>query len=184
MKRILIFSLFIAVLLFLSKGILYRSLVKYKDVGQRPEVVIIDESLIRKIEDKTPKSELNLSEILQLAQNITTEELTFSTKKVSNNPNKLIYTHQANCIGYSAMFNAVINYLLRKNKLHHKIKAYHKIGQLEVLGNNIHRFIKNPFFIDHDYNEVINTQTNERILIDPSLSDYFYINRVSPKQVK
>ena len=110
---------------------------------------------------------------------ITTEELHFITSRASNNPNDLINSKQANCIGYSAMFNSIANYLIKKNQLESKIEVQHKIGQLYLLGIDIHQFFDSPFFRDHDFNEIKNKETGEVISVDPSVSDYLWINSIS-----
>ena len=119
---------------------------------------------------------------MEIADKITKEELKFTTNRASNNPNELINTNQANCVGYSAMFNSIANYLIRKYKLQNEIKSEHKIGQLELFGINLHQFFESPFFRDHDFNEITNKISGEKIFIDPSVSDYLRIKRVAKKK--
>ncbi|WP_025741814.1 hypothetical protein [Aquimarina pacifica] len=114
-----------------------------------------------------------------MADEITKTELKFTTNRASNNPNILINTRKANCVGYSAMFNSIANFLIKNNDLENKIKAEHKIGKLDFLGINIHQFFKGTFFRDHDFNELTNKETGKKIVIDPTVSDYLRINRIT-----
>jgi hypothetical protein len=169
-------------LLIIFRGLIYRTLVKYNEIGTRQEIVIHDKKLINKIDSKSLNKKINIEEIVEIANEITTEALSFTTNNASHNPNQLIHSNKANCIGYSALFNSIVNYIIKKNKLQHKIIAKHKIGQLELLGINIHNYIESPFFRDHDFNEVTDMNSGNKILIDPSLSDYLWIHRARTKE--
>jgi len=136
---------------------------------------------MERIERKSKDKKNDLKSIVEVADEITTTELKFTTNRASNNPNELINTKQANCVGYSAMFNSITNYLIRKNELQNEIEAEHKIGQLELFGINLHQYFESPFFRDHDFNEITDKKTGNKISIDPSVSDYLWINRISKK---
>lgn len=165
----------------LFRGIIYRSLVKYHEIGERIEIKITSETLINKIEKASADKILNTEVIAEISNSITNEELSFTSRKASNNPNDLINTKLANCIGYSAMFNSIANYLINKNGLNGKIEVNHKIGHLDLFGKNLNQIFKSPFFKDHDYNEIIDLNTGEHFFVDPTVSDYLGINRVSSK---
>lgn len=165
--------------LFLFRGFLYRLVIKYKDIGTRTEVKIIEKNLIKKIESKSIHKEIDFDKIIAIANEITIEELNFTTSRASSNPNDLINSKQANCVGYSAMFNSIANYIIRKNKLENKIEAKHQVGKLHLFGIDIHHFFDSSFFRDHDFNEIKNIETGEVISVDPSVSDYFWINRIT-----
>lgn len=169
-------------ILVLFKGIIFRLIVKYNEIGSRKEIEIKNNSLLKKIEAESSNKTIDLSTIIDIAREITTEELSFTTYQASNNPNKLVNTNRANCVGYSAMFNSITNYLIRKNNLHAEIEAEHKIGQLELFGINLHNYFNSPFFKDHDFNEITSKKTGEKICIDPSVSDYLWISRVAKKE--
>ena len=168
--------------LILFRGMIFRLAVKYNEIGSRPEIEITSKKLIGKIDSKSENKKIDLKEILEIADNITKEELEFTTNRAPNNPNELIHTNQANCIGYSAMFNSISNYLIRKNDLQNEIASEHKIGQLELFGINLHQFFDSSFYRDHDFNEITNKQSAEKFFIDPSVSDYLRIKRVAKKE--
>lgn len=179
MKKVLKIIGVLVLILILFRGTLFRWAIKYNEIGTRSEIKITNKKLIEKIESTSKNRKIDLNEVLQIADKITNEELRFTMDKASNDPNKLIDTNQANCVGYSAMFNSIVNHLIRKNKLQNEIEAKHKIGQLELFGIDLHQYLKSPFFKDHDFNEFRNKKTGEHILIDPSVSDYLWIDRVA-----
>ncbi len=168
--------------LLLFRGFFYRLLIKYNEIGTRAEIEIINGDLIERIESKSSNRKIDLKEIAEIADEITNEELSFATNLVSNDPNELIHLNRANCIGYSSMFNAIANYLIRKNNLQKVLESRHLIGQLHFLGINIHPFFDSPFFSDHDFNVLKNKKTGQEISIDPSISDYLWIKRVAKNQ--
>lgn len=181
MKKGLIIFGSLVLLLFIFRGVIFRLVINYDEIGSRPEIEITNKKLIELIESSSANKEIDLGEILEIANRITKEELKFTTKHASYNPNELIYTNQANCVGYSAMYNSVANYLISKNKLEHEIEANHKIGQLSLFGINIHKYFNSPFFKDHDFNEITKLKTGEKIFIDPSVSDVLWIREVSSR---
>lgn len=165
--------------LLLFKSYFFNLFITYIDIGERDTLLISNKILIEKIDHKSANQDLNLEVIADIALDITNEELSFSTQHASQNPNESIKIHRANCIGYSAMFNSITNYLITKNKLEDEILAAHKIGKLELLGVDIHKYFSSPFLKDHDFNEIINNKTGEKIVLDPSLSDYLGIDRIT-----
>lgn len=165
------------------RGFIFRTLFKYDDIGTRAEIELTDRIIIEHIETVSSDRNIDLNTIAEIATEITSNFLDFSTNKTSNNPNKLNNTGLANCIGYSALFNSIANYLIREHNLQDEIKSTHRIGQLYLFGINLHQFTKNPFYSDHDFNELINIKSTRTISIDPSVSDYFYINSVSKQNL-
>jgi hypothetical protein len=117
-------------------------------------------------------------EIIKVGLSKTTELLKFTTSKNHIDPNKLIDTKTANCIGYATLFSANCNYLLVKHKLNEVWVATPHKGQLYLFIFNIHNYFKSSFFKDHDFVIIKNKNTGETLAIDPSINDYFYINYV------
>lgn len=169
------------IILILFRGIIYRLAINYNEIGSRQEIKITDKKLIDKIVSESKDRKIDLEEIARISDKITKSELKFTINKASSNPNELINLNRANCIGYSAMFNSIANYLIRKNSLQSEIEAEHKVGKIDFFGIDLHQFFENNFFKDHDFNEVLNQKTGERILIDPSVSDYLWIDRITKK---
>jgi len=180
MKKI-IKTLFILILLtFFFRGQIYRITVKYEKIGER-ELVQPNQELINEIQKDIGKQKLSIEEIIELSKKITNRKLKFTGKKVSRDPNELIKTGKANCIGYSATFNSIGNYLLKQQKLEKKYELKHFVGKIKFLGIDVHQFFDSPFFKDHDYNVMQNLETNYKMAIDPTISDYLKIHRISPK---
>lgn len=169
-------------LLIICRGFIFRSTIYYTDIGDRKDIKITNTDLIKTINKASKDKDLDIYTIAEIADNITTEQLQFTTGKASNNPNKLINTKKANCVGYAAMFNAIANHLIEQNGLQNEIKAKHKIGKLDFLGVDLHQFFDSPFFRDHDFNELTSDSLEETIIIDSSVSDYFWIDRVSKRE--
>jgi len=166
--------------LILFRGYIFRKTIYYKEIGKRKEIRITNIKLLNLINKKseTISYKIGLTEVVTIANEITTQELRFTTHKVSYNPNELIITKQANCIGYSAMFNSITNHIIRKEKLNDTFEATHKVGKLTLFGTDLHKFFKSSFFKTHDFNTIKNLKTGEVISIDPSMSDYLRIKRV------
>jgi len=179
MNKILKITGLIILILIVFRGFIYRQIVNYTEIGLRDEIEITNRELIRKIEAKSKNRNIDLEIIAEIAEKITSEELNFTMNRTSNNPNVMIDTNQANCVGYSVMFNSISNYLIRMNKLQNQFEAKHKIGELDLLGINLHQFFESPFFRDHDFNDLTDKETGKIISVDPSLSDYFQIKRIS-----
>lgn len=168
-------------ILILFRGFIYRLAIKYDEIGDRTEIKITNQDLISQIERRSAKEKIDLEEIIKIANEITHEELKFTINRASRDPNVLINSNKANCIGYSTMFNSIANYLIRKYQLEQKIEANHKIGRITLLGIDIHQFFQSSFYHDHDFNKIIDLQTGKTILIDPSVDDYLHITEVASK---
>lgn len=166
------------------RGFIFRVLIQYKAIGTRPLIEIHDKKLIQKINSQSINRQIDLEAIAEIADKITTEELKFTTAHASNDPNELIQTKYANCVGYAAMFNSIANYLIQERKLTKEIQATHQIGQLECLGVNLHQYVTRSFFKDHDFNTLKNINKNTEISLDPSISDYLWIERIVKKSGK
>jgi hypothetical protein len=110
---------------------------------------------------------------------ITSEHLSFTTHNASPLPHELFRTQSANCIGYAAFFISVWRALRAQNGLEDTWQVEQHIAQLYLLGYNVHRWFRSPFFRDHDIVVLRNKQTGQIIAVDPSLHDYLLIETVS-----
>lgn len=141
-------------------------------------MLLSDETLLLKINKESEGRKMSIDDIIALSNKLVSSNLSFTFNKVSSNPNVIYEIKRANCIGYSSLFNAIGNHLLKKNNLDDKYEFNHLVGELEFLGINIHQFIDMPFFKDHDFNQIKNKKTKETKFVDPSLRDYFMIDEV------
>ena len=179
-KRILILTALLIVAAILFRGAIYRTVVGYRATGERTLYMATNKQLIQYI-DENDKENSNIEDIVKLSLWITSQKLTFSTEKTERDPNKLIHTKKANCIGYSLFYSAVCNYLLEKHSLS-DWQARPQIGQIYAFGVNLHSWLQHPFLQDHDFVLIKNKKTHEKIAVDPSVYDYLRINFVTLKE--
>ncbi len=178
-KKIIKYIGIIIILLILFRGFLYRTLVNYSKIEIRNNIELTDKNLIEKINEQTENKTLSIEEIIELSNRMTSEELNFTFDKISSNPNLVSELKKANCIGYSSLFNSIGNYIIGKQKLTDKYEFKHLVGKLDFFGLDIHKLFNSPFFKDHDFNEIKNKLTNEKIYVDPSVRDYLRIDNVT-----
>ena len=181
MNKFLKFGFILILIIFLFRGTIYRLLINYSQIGKRSTILVTESKLIAEIENKDKDEKIDLNRIINIANSITTARLSFTSSQSSNDPNELIKSGKANCIGYSAMFNSIATFLINKHKLNKEYKAEHLIGKLDLFGMDLHESLDNPFFKDHDFNRIENLQTGEIIYIDPSINDYLGIKAVASK---
>lgn len=172
MKKLYIF---LAIILF---AILFRSFVfnfffSYEIIEERKALKLKD-----KISDKNSK---NLDNIIHDGLVETSSLLDFTFNKCDTEPNKLLESKKANCIGYSAFFAALINNKFQLDDLNGEWIAKHKVGEIYFLGYNIHSLLNSKFFANHDFVVIENKKTNEIIAVDPTLYDYFRIEKIKLK---
>jgi hypothetical protein len=184
--KILKVSLFVAISLisvaFLFRGFLYRQLVNYKSIEQRKTYAASNKALTDYIQEETTAFKPgNIKEIIKLSLKLTSQRLSY--RKANNNidPNNLIISKNAHCIGYSAFFTSTCNLLLRKYGLADKWNSRQLVGHIYFCGINIHTIFKSPFFKDHDFNIIENSETGEKYFVDPTLNDFLKINFVTSK---
>ena len=164
------------------RGTLYRNIVAYKPIGQRMNYEITNDKLTQYIQENCPiKDSADINEIIKASLSLTSKALNFTFSKNDHNPNKLLNSQIANCIGYATFFSTVCNYQLKKYNLSEEWIAQPEIGQLYVFGTNIHRYFNSPFFKDHDFVIIKNKKTKETYAVDPSIYDYLYIKFVTLK---
>ncbi len=170
--------IFIVVIIF--RGFLYRVCFSYEVTQERKNIELTNLSFVHII-DSLSKDDMDIHEIMALSQELTNENLTFTFTDVSPDPNSAIEIGKANCIGYSSMYNAIGNYLIRKKGLASQYKFVHVVGKISFLGMDIHGLFDSSFFKNHDFNQMIDKDKNELIAVDPSLNDYFWIDFVACK---
>lgn len=178
-KKLLGSLLVFLLLLFCFKGDLYRALVQYKPIGQRENIRLDNDRMLQQLDAwLMAHKNAGLDETVSFARTFATSGIRYTFGKCSTNPNRVKDSRQTNCIGYSALFQSVVQYLLEKQGRSGKVTAEHKIGQLYLAGYNLHRLFKDPAFKDHDYNVVHDHASGERYVIDPTISACLGINTV------
>jgi len=182
LKRILLPLLLCCILLFLFRGWLYRTCVKYQVSGERTCYEVKDAALANLIDKSIPTDQkTDMESLTQLALNITSKQLQYTVSKNENDPNKLVKTCKAHCVGYASFTAATANYLFRKFGLKNQWTARPYAGQYYFLGTNVHPYFHSSFFYDHDFVVIEHQLSGKRIAVDPTIADYFYIDRVSER---
>lgn len=180
LKRIFItcFILFLLGLVF--RGPLYRACVAYQSVGHRTSYPATDPELVQYIEETAAfKHPPSIEHILHRSLSLTSEKLHFTVANNAVDPNRLIGSRAAHCVGYAAFFATTCNYLFKKYHLETTWSAQPQKGQLYLFGQNVHPYLRMPFFRDHDFVIIRNKATGESIAVDPTVDDYLGIARVS-----
>jgi len=180
LKHIILIVIILTALGLLCRGWLYRHLVRYKSVGQRTCYLVTDKNLIDYIE--TSSCDLKkpfIKDIIELGLSITSQKINFSASKNDNDPNKLIKSETAHCVGYASFYATICNSLLKKYNLANKWTAKRQIGQLYFLGKNIHKYFNSSFFKDHDFVTIENNVTGEIFAVDPVVNDYLHIDFIT-----
>jgi hypothetical protein len=162
------------------RGWFYRHLITYKSVGLRTSYSVTDDKLVEFINTSADKqTDLDIEQIIELGLSITSKQLNFTADKNDTDPNKLITSKTAHCVGYASFFATTCNHLLNKYNLARTWTAKPQIGQLYCFGTNIHKFFNTPFFKDHDFVIIENKTTGQTFAVDPTVSDYLLINFVT-----
>ena len=170
--------------LILTRGLIYRLSMNYIKLAERTEIRVVESELSEIIEsNRKEETELSIEQIIRISTKLTNKTLKFSMTKVSNDPNVLIETRLANCVGYASFFRTVANKLVKDEGLEDKYVIKHWKGGLELYGVDVHQYFASSFFKDHDFIEVQNLETGEKIHIDPSVSDYLKIDRIRSKKI-
>jgi hypothetical protein len=138
-KRIFLTIIILIAIGFLFRGWLYRHIVTYKSVGLRNNYTATNNQLTYYIDASIDKqNELKIEQIIKLSLSITSRQLNYTVNKNNTDPNKLINSKRAHCVGYASFFSATCNYLLKKHALDDLWTARHHVGQLYFLGTNVH----------------------------------------------
>lgn len=179
-KRIALTILILTAVGLLFRGWFYRHLVTYKSVGPRTNYSATDDKLVDFINASADKqSEPDIEQIIKLGLSITSEQLYFTSNKNDIDPNKLITSRTAHCVGYASFFATTCNHLLNKHNLADTWTAKPQAGQLYFLGINIHQYFHTPFFKDHDFVTIENKTTRQIFAVDPAINDYLFIDFVT-----
>lgn len=118
LKRIMLILLILVTAGMLFRGWLYRHLITYRTVGQRPTYLITDNKLAAFIDMNVGKKKgQDIEEIIKMGLSVTARQLNFTAAHNDNDPNKLLYSRTAHCVGYASFFATTCNYLLKKNDL-------------------------------------------------------------------
>jgi hypothetical protein len=159
--------------------------VTYKSDGIRTNYLATNIKLTDYIDANTDKqTDPDIKQIIKLGLSITSRKLNFTADKNDTDPNKLIISKTAHCVGYASFFATTCNYLLEKYNLSDTWTAKPQVGQLKFLGTNIHEYLTNffkdtDFIKDHDFVTIENKKTGEILAVDPTVNDYLRIDFIT-----
>jgi hypothetical protein len=163
-----------------SREWLYRQLVTYKSVGLRNSFSAREAKLVEYInENIDEKKILDENDIVELGLRITSKKLNFTADKNDIDPNRLVTSKTAHCVGYASFFATTCNYLFVKYGLDDIWTAKSHVGHLYILGINIHKYFDSKFFKDHDFVTIENKKTGEKYAVDPTVNDYLRIDFIT-----
>ena len=179
-KRLAWILLALVVIGIIFRGWLYRHMVEYKSIGHRNSYSVTDHQLINLLNEASEKqADPNVEDIIELALSITSQQLHYTTGRNDNNPNMLVASRKAHCVGYAAFFATACNFLFEKHNLAGTWTATSQIGQIYFLRTNIHSCFNSSFFKDHDFVTIENKINRQKFAVDPTVSDYLYIDFVT-----
>jgi hypothetical protein len=176
MKKLLRNSFLLLLVLFLLRGWLFRLMVAYHPISERPSIVVEDKILLQQLKNQPVDS--NLQRIVKRSLDLTAAQLRFSFGKCDTDPNRLFYSKNANCVGYASYFNAICSALLNHAGLGERYRVSHLRGRITLFGCYLHQLTDSPFFQDHDYNLVEDLKTGDRVFVDASTRDLLGIGFV------
>lgn len=181
-KKLLFGLLALTILTFLLRNWLFWQLFSYQSVGDRPTYAIENPELRTYIESELPANSVKSPRvILKKALQLSAKQLHFSAARNHNDPNLLIDSHSAHCVGYAAFTTTICNELLQHYQLNAEWKAEARVGQIHFLGINVHPYFQSAFFKDHDFVVLRNQKTGEELAADPTVYDYLGIGLVRVK---
>jgi len=172
--------LILTIVAIVFRGSLFRLTVTYRSIGLRANYTATEETLIQLINQKVAgQINLDIRQIIRLSLSLTSKQLNYVTPNDNIDPNQMMTSRSADCVGYAAFFSTTCNYLLEKYKLADTWTARPQVGYIYFLGINIHKYFHTPFFKDHDFATIENKMTGQTFTVDPSINDYLRIDFVT-----
>lgn len=178
--KILLILVLICGALYIFRGAVYRSIITYKEDGNRKNYKVKDKNLAIFIEDNIESNqEGDIESIVYLSQEITSTALSYSEDAKESDPNKTVLLHKANPEGYAAFAASTGNYLIDKYKLSEVWEAKPVKGKLYIFGKDMYSQLKKKSFKEYDFVIFRNKITKREITVDPSLYARSGIERIS-----
>lgn len=165
-RHSLIALLAVLILIFISRGLLWRTFVSYEDIKIIPLQALTDKTLKEKIQVDTEN--MDGKEIVKYCRDLTSNCLSFSMHHAERDINKIFPKGKTHCVGYAAFFAAVCEYAFQQKGIECDIK--HVRGRIHVFSIDVHEPFRHIASLkDHDYVRV--NLGSEIITVDPSIED-------------
>jgi hypothetical protein len=172
----------------INSGNKLDSSLSYLVIKERPGVALENDSLKKIINSWLAEKNIygksegtfNIDSVADFILGLTRNQLAFSFGKCDADPRLLVKNSKANCVGYAAFFNSLMNYAIEQSGLKKKYKCHHYVGKIFFEETNVNAlFANDPFFKDHDFNIVKSLDGGKDIAVDPSLYEYLGIKRIA-----
>lgn len=132
-KQTFVILIFLISIGFLFRDLLYQNLVTYRSIGTRGVYSPQNEGIIDFINQNIKEDfDPDIKQIVKLGLLITSKKLYYTTEKNDIDPNLLINSEKAHCVGYASFFSTTYNYLLDKYNFSKDWKVNHQIGQMSI----------------------------------------------------
>lgn len=171
--KILSITFFVFLIIFIFRFYFFNKTVKYKIISEKDSFSNVSRNLTDNI---------LIWDMIDESQNETTRMLTFTFNKCDVDVEKLKVSHKTNCIGYANVFSNLLKAKFIDKNVDKNWKIKHSVAEIYFLGINVNKLTSNPFFKDHDIVVIENKLSGENIAVDPTLFDYFGIDRISLKK--
>ncbi|WP_020571306.1 hypothetical protein [Neolewinella persica] len=166
-------------LLILFRGQLFRLCAHYEPVGERTILVVNNQDLQREIAKwAAENSAASVEKRIAYSRKLTAKTASFIMRSASGQPDDVYVTGQANCVGYARLFAGILEEVNKAMGEERSISQAILVGELSLFGQSLHQLTNDPFWQDHDYNQVTDLKTGEVYFLDVTLYDYFGIRWV------
>ncbi len=167
------FFLFFLLLAILFRAPIFRACVSYEPVGKRNFTPLQTSPLTDTIDAwKLNHPDAAPAQWIDFALELTASTASFAISESSGNPEQIIAGEKANCVGYSRLFAGILDRLDAGNQW---IRQEVVIGKISLFGVDLHQFTADPFWSNHDYNQVFDDHADKVYTVDPTLYDYMRI---------
>lgn len=123
----------------------------------------------------------DIDENINFLLKLSNEYLEFSFTENDNNPNSLVDSKKANCIGYASFFTALFHYIIKEKQWEERYQCKQVVGKIYYQNQDVHQLFNDPFFADHDFVIIEEVLTKDIIVVDPSLYSYLGVSRINLK---
>jgi hypothetical protein len=173
------YLLVFVLLLVLFRGQLFRFCIQYEPVGERTILVVNNPALQREIVDwAADNTTASVKERIAYSRKLTAKRAAFVMRSTSGQPDDVYVSGRANCVGYARLFAGVLEEVNKALGNGRAVSQAVLIGELSLFGQSLHQLSDDPFWRDHDYNQVTDLKTGEVYLLDVTLYDYLGIRWV------
>lgn len=163
----------------LFRGSLFRLLFSYEDCGKKTAEGNLSMALMKHIDSLAQRfNPQGIEEIIELSNEITKDQLSFSIDSREVDPNQLFPSGNTHCVGYARFFSAVCNRLIQVKMASSDYRCEAHCGKIHFLGFDIHQLFNKPNLRDHDFNIVRARAPLQSIGVDASLNEYFQIGTI------